>query len=297
MRVRLRHSYGQWLASGGYLMLLLVGIQLESAIAWQVCAGATALLALVAWIMALRRARAIADTPTSTIASAAQGYVELYGRGVPIGGTPLVTPFLGLTCLWYRYKIERKQDDKWVVESHGESSDSFLVDDGSGTCLVDPEGAEILPRSSETWQKGDHRYTQAVLFPGEPIYALGHFRTLSGAGEVFDLNEDVKHLLAEWKKDLPQLLERFDLDQDGTIDLREWQLARSQARREVTRNHRELRAAPDTHLLGRPPDGRLFLISSLPPAKLRLRYARWAVAHLVFFFAALAVLVHFQPWT
>jgi hypothetical protein len=121
-------------------------------------------------------------------------------------------------------------------------------------------------------------YSQALIIAAERIYALGAFRTLSGDSLHLDVREDVKHLLAEWKKDMPKLLERFDLDGNSTLDLREGQLARAQARREVERNRRELRAAPDTHFLSRPADGRLFLISSLPPEKIERCYLLWAIA-------------------
>lgn len=294
MLVRLRRGYVQWAASGGYVLLVLVGVQLESSLAWKWVAIAIAAMALPAWGIVLRRARAIADTPTSRIVSAAQGYVELLGIGKSLAGLPLHGPLNGLPCLWYRYKVERRRDDKWHLESSGESTDSFLLDDGSGVCVVDPEGAEVLPRGTDVWHpQPDVRHTQAVLVPGERIYVIGAFRTWGGDSLDLSVAADVKHLLAEWKKDMPTLLERFDLDGDGTIDLREWQLARSQARREVVRNHRELRAAPDTHMIGAPNDGRLFLVSSQSPDKLQRRYLLWAVGHLVVFFAALWGVGHY----
>lgn len=294
MLVRLRRSYDQWLTSGGYLMALFVGAELESPLGWRISAAFIAALALVAWLAVLRRARAVADTPTSTIASAAQGYVELLGRGVPLAGAPLLAPLTHLPCLWYRYKIERKRDDKWVTESSGESTDSFMIDDGSGRCVVAPEGAEVLPRGTDVWYpQADYRHTQSVLIAGEPVYVLGSFHTWSGDSLDLNVREDVGHLLAAWKRDMPGLLARFDLDGNGTLDLREWELARAQARREVLKNHRELRAAPDTHAITRPADGRLFLISSLPPEKIRRRYLRWAFVHVAVFFAALWAVAHY----
>lgn len=295
MLVRLRHGYRQWLVSGGYLLLLFAGAESETASGWRYSLGATAALALVAWLMALRRARAVDDTPTSSVASAAQGYVELLGQGAPLAGAPLLSPLDGRPCLWYRYKVERLRDNKWETERSGESTDSFMLDDRGGRCVVDPEGAEILPRGSESWREGDYRYTQSTLIAGESIYVLGEFRTWSGDALALDVREDVKQLLAEWKKDMPRLLARFDLDADGTLDLREWQLARSQARREVERNHRELRAAPDTHMIGRPADGRLFLISSLPPERLARRFRYWSYAHAAIFLAALAGVAYLLP--
>lgn len=290
MLVRLRRNYGQWLASGGYLLFLFGGFQIDTPAGWRISAGIIAVLAVLAWAAVLRRARAVADTPTSNIASAAQGYVELLGQGLPLAGTRLRAPLNDLPCLWYRYKVERKRDDKWVTEDSGESTDSFLLDDGSGVCVVDPEGAEVLPRSSDTWYpETDYRYTQAVLLEGERIYVLGGFRTWGGDSLDLSAAEDVKQLLAEWKQDLPKLLERFDRDGDGVLGMHEWEQARAQARHEVERNHRELRAAPDTHMLGRPADGRLFLISSLPPDTLRMRYLFWSFAHVAIFFVALIV--------
>lgn len=288
MLVRLRHGTRQWLISGGYVFLLAIGAQIETPAGWLGSTLATALLALVAWLMALRRARAIADTPTSRIAAAAQGYVELLGKGVSVAGTPLLAPLTGLPCLWYRFKVEYRRDNKWETERHGESTDSFLIDDGSGQCLVDPEGAEILPRETQTWEKDDYRYTQSVLLAGEEIYVLGHFRTWGGDSLVLDSQADIRELLAEWKRDMPALLARFDLDGNGVLDMREWQLARSQARREVAKNHRELRAAPDTHMIGRPAHGGLYLISTLAPERLERHYLRWALLHLAIFLAALA---------
>ena len=288
MLVRLRHGYRQWLVSGGYLAIAFAGAQFDSVSGWRWSLAAMAALALVAWLMVLRRVRAVVDTPTSTIASAAQGYVELSGTGLAPEGPPLLTPLRPRPCLWYRYRVERKQDDKWVTEQSGESDDAFLVEDGTGQCVIDPDGAEILPRVTETWQEGDHRYTLAVVTPGEPVYVLGAFRTRSGDDLMLDRNEDIRLLLADWKQDQPALLKRFDLDGNGELDLGEWELARAQARREVERMHRDLRAAPGTHTIGKPEDGRLFLISTLPAEKLARHYLRWAVAHVVIFLGTLA---------
>ena len=103
---------------------------------------------------------------------------------------------------------------------------------------------------------------------------------------------DIGELLAEWKRDHPQLLKRFDLDGDGELSLREWELARSAARREVDARHREARSAPDLHILHYPEDGRLYLISNMEPEKLASRYQWWAWGHLAVFFAGVAGAFH-----
>lgn len=287
MLARLHRIYGEWITSGGQLLLLFVGARIGTPQGWRVCVALIAVLSVQAWVSVLRRARVIADTPTSTVASAAQGYVELRGRGQPLPGMPVMSPINGLPCLWFRYKVECKRGDRWEVESSGQSDASFLLDDGSGQCVVDPEGAEILPARRDTWTEGERRYTQWLLLDRESIYVLGEFRTWGGDALNLNVAEDMKVLLAAWKRDMPALLKRYDLDGNGSLDLREWELARAQARREVERNHRELRAAPDTQLMGRPRDGRLYLISSLTEEKLVRRFRWWAVAHVVIFFGAL----------
>ena len=279
--------FRQWLISGGYLMLLMVGAQLESRAGWLACTAAVAGLAFFAWRGALHRSRAVADMPTSRIASAAQGYVELYGRGIK-DAEPLFSPLTQRLCLWYRYRVERRKGKDWVQESEGESNQGFFIDDGSGRCCIDPVGAEILPADRRTWQEGERRYTESLLTPGEKIYALGAFRTWTGDSQVLDARRDIGALLAEWKQDKPTLLQRFDRNGDGEIDLDEWAAAREAARAEVDRQHREQRAQPDHHLMQRPEDGRLYLISSQPPERIERNFRYWSLAHAAIFLAALA---------
>jgi hypothetical protein len=152
---------------------------------------------------------------------------------------------------------------------------------------VDPEGAEVLPAAYDTWTRGDRRYTEWLVREGDPLYALGEFATLGGAGAALDRGRDVGALLADWKHDRPQLLARFDLDRDGELSFREWALARAQAKREIDRTHAEERALPGVDCLRRPADGRLFLLSNLDPDKLNRKYYGWAWIHLAVFFGAM----------
>lgn len=288
MLVRLRREYGQLITSASQLALLTVGATVDSPVGWTATALLIALVSLFAWNAAMRRARVIADMPTSRVASAAQGYVELLGKGLPLAGAPVLSPLTSRPCLWFRFRIERRQNDKWVHEDSGESDASFILDDGSGQCLVDPEGAEILPVRHERWTARDRRYNEWRLLERDPVHVIGHFVTKGSLDLRLDHAEDVKALLAEWKKDPPQLLSRFDLDGNGELDMREWELARRQARREVSAGHRILRAQTELHVMRRPDDGRLYLISGQPPERLARCYRWWSFAHLAMFFAALA---------
>src|SRR3989338_5008565 len=144
MLVRLRREYAQLVTSGAQLLLLFAGIYLGSREGWLGCLSVMALVSFFAWLSALKRLRAIRGTPTSRVASAAQGYVELIGRGQPFGDMPLISKLRQLHCLWYRYKVEQRgSKDKWQNIESGESRDSFLLRDNTGDCVVDPEHAEI----------------------------------------------------------------------------------------------------------------------------------------------------------
>ncbi|WP_153117949.1 hypothetical protein [Rhodocyclus tenuis] len=293
MMVRWQREYGQFVTSGAQLVILVFGIEIESREGWLICLALLALLSLFAWLSAVRRRRTITDTPTSRIASAAQGYVELGGRGKALDGTPLFSPLTGFPCLWYRFQIETKDHDgKWRTVERGESKSSFLLDDDSGECVIDPERAEIMSRHKEVRTIGSRRHSEWTLQIGDPIYAIGEFRTIGGAALELDAANDTRALLADWKEDQKTLVSRFDLDGDGELSMQEWKLARQAARREVSRRQVELRAAADIHLLGRPADGKLHLVANLDPKGIARRYLYWAIFHLLVFFAALAAL----PW-
>lgn len=287
MLVSLHREYAHLVTSGAQLLLLLVGLRLESRNGWLTCLSIMAAISILAWLSALNRLRTIRDTPTSKIASAAQGYVELIGRGHSFG-EPLISKLSALPCLWYRYRIERREsENKWKTMDSGESDSTFFLCDDTGECVVDPERAEILTQHHDQWHDGDYRYTEWKLIEHDSLYVIGQFRTQGGSSLEFNTREELNTLLAEWKKDMPALLKRFDLDNNGTLDMQEWMLARSAASREVAKMMREEQAQPDINIIGRPREGELFLISNLDQDKLSRRYLLWSWAHLAIFFGAL----------
>ena len=293
MIINLRREYGQFITSGAQLLLLAIGAKLESRAGWIACLVLMAGISLIAWISTQRRRRAITDTPTSRIASAAQGYVELNGTGKPLDFPPLLSHLTSLPCLWYRYRVEEKtSDNKWRTISSGESEVSFIIDDGSGRCVVDVEGAEILTQHKETWTRGRYRNTEWKFLVSDNIYALGDFKTIGGSTMELSVDKDVGALLTEWKKDQASLLKRFDLNADGSLDMDEWMLARQAARREVAKLHKEARNEADVHTMHRPANGRHYLLSNLAPEKIARRYLWWGLFHLTVFFGSLGAI----PW-
>jgi hypothetical protein len=275
---------------GFYIALPLIIGHIDNHRAYSAMLPAIAAVAFIAWMLTLRRMLAIDSTPTSKIASAAQGYVELVGRALPHPGGALRSRFTLLPCVWYQYRVEQRQaDGKWHTTESGRSDESFLLDDGTGVCLIDPENAEVLPRRTEVMTKGqDYRCTESLILPQEQVYAIGEFSTIGGENTDLNLDRDVSELLSEWKRNKPTLLKRFDLDGDGQISEKEWMLARSQARRDVRKTHNEIRTQPGTNMLHQPRDGRLFLISNIDHEQLGRRYRIWAWLHLFVLIGAVA---------
>lgn len=244
------------------------------------CLAATSAIGLLAWGAALRRARAIANIATSRIASAAQGYVELQGRTTT---TDLIySPLSQTPCIWYRYRTyERDNREKeWREIDSGISSATFDLLDGSGSCTIDPDHAEVIGAEVTTRYADEHKHVEELLHGGRTLYALGEFITIGGANSALSLREDVNALLASWKQNPVDLQRRFDLNRDGEIDLQEWELARRLATRTVEKEHRNIRAQAGVHMLRAPQDGRLFLLSPLSPQALRRRYLWWSALHL-----------------
>lgn len=268
-------------------MLLMLALKARQREVWLLALALVAVLALLAWAMAWRRRHAIEGTPTSRIATAAQGWVELHGVGRPIDINPLHSPVSGMPCLWYHYQVERRSsDNKWESVEQDRSHASFVLDDGSGTCLVDPEGAEVITRHCRRWTQGDYRYVEWTLRPDDRLYVLGHFSTRHPA-QGLDARAEVGALLAEWKRDAAGLLRRFDLNRDGRLDEREWTLARRLAQGQIERQHRELRRQPELHLVQGAADSP-YLISNHDPQRLSARYLWIGLGQLAAFFAALA---------
>ena len=244
---------------------------------------------LVAWLGALKRYRVIADTPTATLRSAAQGYVELMGSCGVVAGGELLRFGKAPPCLWFRAIIteHRRGFGKNDTRTHVEQSDEcFLIEDATGECVVDPEHAEVLSAHTTRWRDGDMHYKVNYLLPGDPIYAIGVLETLRPADAALDARADVSALLREWKRNRVELVRRFDTNRDGEIDLHEWQGAVNAAEREVSAQHDALRLEPGVHVMRSPRDGRPFLLSNRDPDELTRRYQWWAWLHLGVFVAA-----------
>lgn len=283
-----RAGYSDLLTSAVHLLILVAAFQANDRRAWLGAWALVAAISFFAWMASFRRGRAIADTPTSRIASAAQGYTELYGRATAVTENLVRAKQGSLPCVWFRCVTYRKNSqNKWEVIERAVSDSVFEIEDGTGKCLVDPDHAEVVGSHRRTWYENHYKHVEDQLFANDNIYVLGEFSTLGGAHQPLDHQEDMRALLAEWKQRPAVLLERFDLNGDGRIDMQEWELARKAAAREVEKHHRELCLRSGVHVIRKPKSGRLFLMSNLSPQQLRRKYLGWSWFHLAMLFTGI----------
>jgi hypothetical protein len=263
-----------------------------------------------------RRARIIEDMPTSRIRSAAQGYVELEGRGQLLEGPPIVSPLSGITCTWYRYKVEERRGyhssrglrSRWDTIASETSDALFLLVDATGQCVIDPDGASVTTSHRKVWYGNTYptsasagnrisfgnryRFSEQRLHPGEGLYAIGMFASVGGANEAFNAREEVRELLSEWKRNRAQLLQRFDANQDGEIDAQEWESARTAAVQAVRKQQVQRADRPPVHLMSRTGDARRpFLLSNIPQFDLVRRGKTLAASGLTVFLGSGAAAV------
>lgn len=265
----------------------------------------------------LRRARLIEDTPSSMIRSAHQGYVELQGWAEPLNDQPLNAPLSGRPCCWFSFAVHRRRGKDWSLVEQGRSRTPFLLRDGTGFCLVDPQGAEVTTQKRRTWyghqprpcpasataagtapwlelftrvmHQGEYRYREEIIDSGRPLYALGEFRSRDALDQIAVRERLTRELLREWKRDSAGLLARFDLNGDGRIDAGEWEQAVVSAREAAAKRQPLLTQGEIPLSLRRPEQGtRPYILSTKDQAELARQLRIWAGLALVSFFLAAA---------
>ena len=283
---------------------------------WLLTLGVAVIAGGTAALRWLRIARLIEDTPQSRIRSAAQGYVELSGNGLPLPGTRNLAPLTQRPCVWWRYRVSRRTErgsgknrrEAWETVASGTSSIAFLLDDDTGQCVVQPDGAEVVAGRIDHLVR---RHALAEVGHAGPHDLHGRPRVSATSRNASTSTSacmrwatsarpprpprrvtptEAAELLVEWKRDQPALLQRFDADRDGRIGLDEWEAARTAAKAAVLERSRERGARENWHVLCRPDDGRLFLLAALPPGDLARRYRRRALLAFAAFVGAVYAL-------
>lgn len=280
-----------------------------------------ALISFYSFFKNWKRLRFIEDTPTANLRSAHQGYVEIEGKGALIEDKPIYAPLSNHRCLWYRSQIECQEiliekgqsRINWNVIYSNISHHSFKLTDGSTSCFVDPDSAEIQGEEKLVWygntewpnqtqilesqsvlhsNNNRYRYSESLILPGQSLYVLGQFSTSSAASQ-HSIREIMNNLILDWKKDSQHLLKRFDANKDGQIDQQEWESARQIASAESQQIYQQRLLEPEHNIITKPKDKRYpFIISVYSQASLRQKYRLTAYLSLL----ACLVLTSYIIW-
>jgi hypothetical protein len=276
--------------------LAAIALEIRQLSEWEFWLGAavsTAVAVFLFWRMACwyQHARLIENIPTARIRSAPQGYIELIGQAGMMEGPVIFSPLSQTRCVWFSYKIEEKTREynakgqsrsRWRVVKQQTSEEVFLLDDGSGECAIDPDDAKVITRNKRVWYKHDvvppRRYTEWTILEGEPLYAMGLFKSVASI-EDQSIRHQVSHKLREWKQDPNQLLHRYDTDKDGQINQEEWQQARQDATVAVKRQIGQRAKMKQLSIMrSSPHKNQPYILSTIPETKLIARYQRYALA-------------------
>jgi hypothetical protein len=157
----------------------------------------------VLWgLKTFRRYRAITGTENSMISSLPDGNVGISGRAKSIDNNLKTAPLSQEECLYYKVKVI----DSGVMSAGGrrdkiifdeESSDNFILDDGTDFCIVDLEEADIKVGKNLKLNEEDEReivdqflsrrgietspygtvFEERIIKPNQELYVYGHSDT------------------------------------------------------------------------------------------------------------------------
>lgn len=295
----IRFALGLLFVSGGGVVYLWTQpytavIRFWSAMLWLVACSA---LGFFIWWHALRVRAAIRDIPTAKLGSAAQGYVELYGKARRLDSRfSTVRPHY----LWQR--ITHSRSLPWFVYrlfpfnlfftpvAVDVTRAPFGFSDGSIEAVVLPEGAEVICRNRHYEYKGGSRVLTESIHSAEPIYLLGYLRSLDA---TLDVAAEAERVAADLRMNAAERA-RFDLDRDGRLSVSELLKLHEHAKQVVKNRQLAEQGQPQTHVICKPPDGRQYVISTLPVEQIANRYLVYAILGVILGISGLAAaLAHF----
>ncbi len=265
-------------------------------------------------VQTYQRFRFIGDTATSRIASAAQGYVELKGLGEMMPGESITSPFSQRRCLWYQCIIEKRKRLKnhhvWVEQNNERSDHLFHLQDETGTCVINPDGAYVIPSHITTWYGshpeaksqartksswlspylgfGRYRFTEKMIMVADPIYVIGFFRSTQKVINNETLKSQVEELVKLWKTRPAYYLKSFDQNNNGKIQGKEWVRIRQHAEQVVREQHHQTQL----HVMQKPQESNQpFVISTQSEQQILKNKRFYLGVYFVLFFLVLYVLL------
>lgn len=247
-------------------------VQLWSTEIW---IGCIALAGCFLWWHGMRLRMLIKRLPTSRIASAPQGYVEIAGKAA---NAQRHFSDAADYYLWRRTEFASRYDasgfrlfpfNLFYTTTSVEVTDTpFCVEDESGQALIVPAGAEVICSRREVQYQGDDKVVRETILDGDPLYVLGNFATVRQDVDIVALTEK---LISDWTMDKAQL-KRFDTNGDGYLWGRELMAMQREARRVAEEKAGEARSTEGINVVSLPADGRRFVLSNLAPDKLAGHY-------------------------
>jgi hypothetical protein len=122
--------------------------------------------------------RCIENLPTSKSTGVVYGLAEIKGTAVEIEGSSAKRgPLSGAPCFYYHYLVKEKvgsgKKASWVTREDITHNQTFLCEDEQGSIRVDPMGAEIIVRHTESKRVSRMKYTETSIRLRDEIYAIG----------------------------------------------------------------------------------------------------------------------------
>lgn len=148
------------------------------------------------WSGPARIRRKLRSAPRVSIAEAPEGeVVRIDGRVTE--GEALEAPLTGRRCVYYVAVVEEKGDaGDWMELARESRGVRFMVEDGTGRAIIDPEGARIDVDLDSTTQSGttdDPTPREAAFLVRHRLKGAGLFfnRTLRYREGVFEIGEPI----------------------------------------------------------------------------------------------------------
>lgn len=236
-------------------------------------------------LLVLTYKRMVENTPTSKVRSMAMGMVEVSGQARQY--YDLKTSHSDTRCVYFRCRYFRRKgarftgraaflrymardSEKWVLEREISSGRlPFYIEDETGRVLVRPGGAlfHISKYTQEfsgafgMWmspvtQRSDIKIHEDLIAEGARVYVLGKARPEKVG---LSISEKINKALQALKKDEKNLM-KYDTNNDGRVDLDEWETARKDTENRIYAEMLANGGLKEQIVIGKPGYGLLPLI-------------------------------------
>jgi hypothetical protein len=224
------------------------------------------------------------------LAGLALDYVEVVGHRGERRRTGLRTRLGKRPCVWYRYRIERRLGAGWITESAEASEECFLLRDETGECVVDPQGAEIIPCRQRRWREFGQRYHEQWIAPAEPLYVLGSLHRCPRRWTRPRTSAPTCRLCLGSGSAIARNCCAASTATATASSPRTNGSRRGDAQAAIEREYAARRSLGPLNVVRKPRDGRRYLISVYEPAQLARQFLLWAWLHFALFITGLVLI-------